>query len=172
MAKTARHARQHAEALAELFSDIREVTTEAMDALINHYEKKKYLRQSLQRLIERGIIDSNPTKYLLTKKGERFFETYRSRYPLPMPPKSWDGKWRIVSFDVPGEYRIERDQIRALLKEFNFYLLHKSVWISPSYLSQDFWKTLVEANLHPYCKVMLVEILEGDEDIRKRFHLS
>ena len=172
MAKTARGAREHIKVLSDLFSDVREVSAETMDALILYYKKKKYIKQSLRRLIRKGVIDPKPTKYLLTKKGDRFFEDYRPLGVLPAPPRSWDGKWRIISFDVPGEYRVERDQIRALLKEFNFYLLHKSVWISPSYLSQDFWKALIQENLHPYCKLMLVDILEGDEDLRKHFHLS
>ncbi|MDP3725451.1 MAG: hypothetical protein Q8R20_03225, partial [Nanoarchaeota archaeon] len=89
----------------------------------------------------------------------------------PATKEKWDGKWRIVSFDVPGGYRLERNMIRSLLKASHFYRLHKSVWASPSHLSQNLWKTLVRLGLHEYCKVMLVEILEGDEELRDHFRL-
>ena len=46
-------------------------------------------------------------------------------------PKKWDGKWRIVIFDIPEEQSFKRNLLRQKLKEFNFRLLQKSVFVSP-----------------------------------------
>ena len=46
-------------------------------------------------------------------------------------PKKWDGKWRIIIFDISELKRLYRDAFRGKLKELGFYPLQKSVWICP-----------------------------------------
>ena len=170
MAKTVRDTMKHIRALGEFFSNMGKVQKETLDYFAEQYEKKKYLKQSVKRMIERGIIHPEKNAYVLTKKGKKFFEK-KQIIPYPAPAKDWDGRWRVISFDVPGDYNIKREHLRCLLKEFHFYRIHKSVWVCPSHFSQHFWKEVVERGLHKYCKVMLVEILEGDEEARKHFKL-
>jgi len=43
----------------------------------------------------------------------------------------WDGKWRIVFFDLKNERNSERDAIRHMLQRSGFVFLQKSVWIYP-----------------------------------------
>ena len=170
MAKTSRDAYKHIQALSEFFSDANEVGTAVVESFINDHKKKKYLKQSLDRLINRGFLVADGRNFKLTKAGARFLNPYRNR--RPETKKKWDGKWRLVSFDVPGSYSSERDSIRRLLVEFDFYPLHKSVWISPNTASENFWKLLVDEDLDKYCKVMVVEIIEGDRELRKYFKLD
>jgi DNA-binding transcriptional regulator PaaX len=77
-----------------------------------------------------------------------------------------------VSFDVPNRYRNRRDVLRSSLKEAGFYQLQKSVWIAPYEMTKEFWKFVVTNGLHKYCKVMLIEVLEGDEGLRRHFKLA
>ena len=168
MAKTAGDAYKHMHSLGGLFGDADELSEVIINEFLKAHKKRKYLRQGLRRLIDRGIIEKKQSKYLLTKAGARFFKKYRE----PTPKKEWDGKWRLVSFDVPGEYNPKRDSLRYLLKEYGFLQLQKSVWICPNHIAQDFWEEVVKSDLADYCKVMLVEIIEGDEDFRKAFNLD
>lgn len=46
-------------------------------------------------------------------------------------PKRWDGKWRIVIFDISQFRLFFREAFRGKLKEMGFYPLQKSVWIYP-----------------------------------------
>ncbi len=46
-------------------------------------------------------------------------------------PKKWDGKWRIVIFDISQLKKVYRELFRSKLKELGFYQLQKSVWIVP-----------------------------------------
>lgn len=57
------------------------------------------------------------------------------------------------------------------MREFDFYPLHKSVWIRPNYLFDDFWRLLFEYDLHEYVKIMLVEVIEGDQEFKRYFKL-
>lgn len=52
----------------------------------------------------------------------------------------WDGKWRIVIFDIPEERRIIRNLFRRNLKKWGFKQLQKSVWISKS----NFYSKIVD----------------------------
>jgi DNA-binding transcriptional regulator PaaX len=46
-------------------------------------------------------------------------------------PKKWDGKWRLVIFDINELKRGHREAFRGKLKELGFRLLQKSVWVHP-----------------------------------------
>jgi len=46
-------------------------------------------------------------------------------------PKKWDGKWRLVIFDISQIKKLYREAFRGKLKELGFYPLQKSVWIYP-----------------------------------------
>ncbi len=88
---------------------------------------KSILSQALKRLRERGLIDfvSNEKLALrLTEKGKDLI----SWNSLNISSKKWDGKWRIVCFDIPEERRIARDLLRSKLKELGFVQWQKSLW--------------------------------------------
>lgn len=46
-------------------------------------------------------------------------------------PKKWDGKWRIITFDIPEKYKKARKAFQQKLKEMGCYPAQKSVWIHP-----------------------------------------
>jgi phenylacetic acid degradation operon negative regulatory protein len=141
-----------------------------LNAFFEKYEKRKYLKQSFKRMRRRGLIEQKNGFYQLSKKGILFLKRFVFRSPtFRSSANSWDGKWRLISFDVPLSHNHERNLLRTLLKEFNFYPLHKSVWICPNQMTEKFWKLIVDYELDKYCKVMLVEIVEGDEDLRNYF---
>jgi DNA-binding transcriptional regulator PaaX len=166
---TSTDARRHIREWTEFFRDAGEVSHAAVEEFIRSHRKQKHLKQSLRRLMARGFVRERKSKLELTREGIKFFKTRASR---PGKPMRWDGKWRLVSFDVPGGYSVVRDRIRALLGEFGFYRLHKSVWICPNSVAKDFWKWMVEEELDGYCKAMVVDIIEGDEELRRHFGIG
>ena len=46
-------------------------------------------------------------------------------------PRKWDGKYRLVIFDISQLKRIYRDAFRGKLRELGFIRLQKSVWLHP-----------------------------------------
>lgn len=152
-----------------MFAGGTEITREIFEEFLRTYRAKKYLKQSLSRLINGGFILKEGAFLKLTKEGENRLLKSTLKREVNM---SWDGKWRIISFDVPGGYSPERNKLRALLKHFNFYQLQKSVWVCPNSVAEKFWKLVIEENLQRYCKAMVVEIMEGDENLKKYFKLN
>ena len=51
--------------------------------------------------------------------------------------RSWDGKWRMVSFDLPEKHNASRVRLRRYLKDRGFGYLQNSLWISPDPLEKD-----------------------------------
>ena len=46
-------------------------------------------------------------------------------------PAQWDGKWRLVIFDVPEKDKKAREALRYKLKDLNFVRLQDSIWVTP-----------------------------------------
>ena len=108
----------------------------------------------------------------LTKEGEVEAGKYQINGMYIRKQKKWDGKWRVIIFDIPENRRIKRDLFRSKLKEMGFRQLQKSVWVCP-YPCQKEVKLLREffglrkKNL----MVLVVEKIENDEGLKKYFAL-
>lgn len=171
MAKTSRDAWRHYGAILDFFSMVEEVVSgEVFEEFICLRKEQKYLRQSFRRLLARGFIKKERGGWRLTKEGLRFSRR-RLKPASSRAAGMWDGKWRLVSFDVPVDRNDARDALRALLVEFDFFPLQKSVWVSPFAAEEEFIELVRGRDLWRYCKLMMVDILEGDETLREKFKL-
>lgn len=91
--------------------------------------KKSALSQAFKRLREMGLIDfvdDQQLIYRLTDKGlDKALWT-----KLILDKEKWDGKWRLVIFDIPEKRRTVREVLRARLKELGFKRWQQSLWVS------------------------------------------
>ncbi|MDP2930208.1 MAG: hypothetical protein Q8N56_01185 [bacterium] len=67
----------------------------------------------------------------LTAEGKKLAGKYQINDLTVEKPNKWDGKWRMVIFDIPNTSGLIRNVFRGKLREFGFYPLQKSVWIFP-----------------------------------------
>lgn len=65
----------------------------------------------------------------------------------------WDGKWRIVIFDIPEKHRHLRDAFRSRLKEFQFNKLQKSVWVGRKNVTKELRKFVEDVELSQWVKI-------------------
>jgi phenylacetic acid degradation operon negative regulatory protein len=61
--------------------------------------------------------------------------------------KKWDGKWRIVYYDIPEKDKNIRKQLREKLWELGFGMIQKSVYISPFDVAEDLREFLIAQGL-------------------------
>jgi DNA-binding transcriptional regulator PaaX len=131
---------------------------------------------ALARLVAHGYVawhEENGKKYArITSLGESFLIKFSEKPRSTSVPKKWDQKWRMVIFDVPERRRTARNQLRAMLASVGFVQLQGSVWVYP-YDSEDV-VTLIKTQFVLGREVLyaVVEELEGDTRLRKRFNLS
>jgi len=94
--------------------------------------RKGFLRQ-IQTLEAQEWIESREADtgrvYRLTNKG--LLKALGGRNPKECWNRGWDGKWRIVVFDLPERKRGLRNELRRQLRYAHFGCLQASVWVSP-----------------------------------------
>jgi phenylacetic acid degradation operon negative regulatory protein len=92
-----------------------------------------FLRQ-LQRLERQQLLERQPAGpgarlHRLTQTGR--LHALGGRDPVAQWKRKWDGRWRLVLFDVPESCRRARDKLRMHLHNRGFGYLQNSVWITP-----------------------------------------
>jgi phenylacetic acid degradation operon negative regulatory protein len=96
------------------------------------------------------------TTIRLTKAGQRKVLSYRADELAIKPQRHWDGKWRLIFFDIPEKKAVARNAFRDRLKELGFERVQYSVW-RHRYPCRDEIEFLV--NLYEIDRY--VELIEG-----------
>ena len=140
---------------------------------------KKYssiqLSQALYYLKKRKIINTKKlsngkTIIELTEKGRRRKLEYDFDRLKLSKTEYWDGKWRILMFDIPEPRRNARDALRNKLMDIGFIQFQKSVWLYP-YPCQDEIDFISEYfSIAQHTNLITVRI-ENDKPLRNRFKL-
>ena len=137
--------------------------------------KRLYYRigQARRRLEHKGLIRVHKGGAVLTEQGRKMVgKIIVTRYEIK-EPIFWDGKWRVVIFDVREKRRKVRNVLRVLLGNAGFKRLQDSVWIFP-YPCDEFVE-LVRAQLRSGVGEMLfftTEAFAGDTHLRHEFGLQ
>ena len=105
----------------------------------------------------------------LTPKGN--IEVLIKKAGITKTSNKWDGKWRIIIFDIPEISKDLRNHLRFLLKKNNFYKLQHSVFIHPHFLNREAIDYLKETGLMDYIRILRVDAIDDDTLLKKRFHL-
>lgn len=137
---------------------------------------KYHVNATIARLYKEGCVtlktQRGETFISLTEKGGKRLRLYETGLAATRAREKWDGKWRVVIFDVAEDIRSARDKLRASLQNFGFVYLQRSVWVFP-YECEDLISMLkTDQELWENVLYMVVEKIEGEERLRKQFRLS
>jgi phenylacetic acid degradation operon negative regulatory protein len=87
------------------------------------------------QLIESRRSQSEKRVYRLTPAGR--LQALGGRDPETRWSRNWDGRWRLVLFDVPVARNSHRKRLRRYLHERGFGCLQGSVWITPDPMEEE-----------------------------------
>lgn len=114
------------------------------------------LVQAIKRLREKGFIEFiNEEKLILKLTDEGF--NFQIKEKIKTSDDKWDGKWRLVVFDIPEKRRTARDLLRIRLKEWGFRQLQKSIWICKKDCTQVIRKFIADLGIGEW-----VIVIESD----------
>ncbi len=136
---------------------------------------KEALREEIRQLYRSNLIKTKENSdgsqtLILTKKGKLKALTYYFE-KMKIKTVKWDGKWRIVVFDIPEKLRRGRDALREKLKKLGFYELQKSVFVFP-YECQNEIEFIVEFfDLRRYVRFGVLELIDNELHLKKIFKL-
>lgn len=93
------------------------------------------VRQAVRRLQKKRmvrIINKNGNDVVeITEPGKKKVLEYNLGTIQLDRKKKWDGKWRIVMFDIPESKKRVRNAISFKIKDIGMYPIQKSVFVFP-----------------------------------------
>src|SRR3989344_8474311 len=135
-------------------------------------QRKQNIRKSLAKLIERGCVVTKDGKAHLTPKGEKLAALLGKGKLAPKKPKRWDGKWRVLIFDIPERRKGTREQTRRTLLSLGFKRLQDSVWVYPYDCEDLITLFKVDFKIGKDLLYMVVDNIEYDLPLRNHFGLK
>lgn len=132
-----------------------------------------YLRRTLMRLEKQKLVELDEKEGIqivkITDSGKRKILKFALDELAVEKPKIWDGKWRLVSYDIPGELHKLRAIFREYLKAWGFYPLHESVFLHayPCEKQVEFLREYL--GLGEYVRILKVSGIERDKQFRDYF---
>ena len=142
----------------------------------NRQQLYKRISQTVTRLEQKGLVvvsgGYGKRGVSLTAKGKALMEENEfDEYYIPQST-FWDGKWRVLMFDITEKRRSTRDRLRRMLQNAGFVRIQDSVWVYP-YPCDEF-VTLMRAHLRSgvgEVRSLVAEALESDRALRTHFKL-
>lgn len=111
-------------------------------------------RLRIQGVIEKSLDNEGKAVLVLTKLGKEYFEK----------EAEWDGKFRVVIWDIPEKNRRVRNLFRRKLKEWDFIILQKSVWVGKRNVTEKLKNLIAELDLGD-----LILVIESDDKSLERY---
>ncbi len=132
-------------------------------------------KNALGRLAKSGLItfeERDGKRYArITEVGKQVLEIESMRENSMQKPKKWDGRWRVVLFDIPERRRGVRNRLRVFMQEYGFVRLQDSVWIYPYDCEDLIALAKADFRIGVDALYMIVEQLERDKHLREHFGL-
>ncbi len=146
-----------------------EVPVERLVKILRSFnESEASVRTSLSRLKKEEFIESKKSgkkaSYSLTDLGKDTITL--KEYKLLMRERYWDGRWHIVTFDIPERFRYSRDALRKKLLFLGYGTLHTSVMISPYDKGEDVKETVSESGIEEYVEFFSAQY-KSDKNIKE-----
>ena len=133
--------------------------------------------QALKRLESRGLVDRKKSdkgwNVQLTSRGKILSTRLQAAQTIMIrKPRRWDGKWRVVIFDIWEKRKGVREKLRVLLVKAGFVRVQDSVWIQP-YPCEEFIVFIRnDLRLGSGILYLIAEGIEHDQKLRAHFKLK
>ena len=140
--------------------------------LVPAKRQKEIVKRSRERLVKAGLLEYKNGLLRLTAKGQKELHNLELKNFNLVKPKKWDGKWRIIIFDIKEDRKVLRDKVRRTLTSIGFMKLQDSVWIYPFDCEELVTLLKADFKIGKDLLYMIVDELEYDLPVRKFFGLS
>lgn len=119
----------------DLADQLGTISVELLQAAWTHWVGPMRLSRKLAQFSRRGWIETTApagaTDRIVRLTAAGRCQALGGRDPEACWNRTWDGRWRLVLFDVPESKRALRRTMRRSLRTMGFGYLQHSAWISP-----------------------------------------
>lgn len=123
-----------------------------------------------QGYVSVGLLD-NEKVYKITLRGQERLKAHQVAQDAISIPERWDGRWYLVTFDIPETKKVVRNQLILTLKKYGFVNYAKGLWLlpyNPSKLLQSLRKQL---GLKNEIRLIVAQTIDLDSKYQKHFGL-
>lgn len=113
-------------------------------------------RTILWRLTKKGLVEKKGKRYFLSKLGRKFLKKQTQLV------HEWDGKWRLVAFDIPEKLKPNRDWLRSQLCAADYRRLQKSLFVGKNPIKRELMEEILERDLYPYIRIMTMGEIDNE----------
>ncbi|MDO8610413.1 MAG: PaaX family transcriptional regulator C-terminal domain-containing protein [bacterium] len=114
---------------------------------------------------ENRAIQESPlqNKYRLTEKGlkELFLQFPFCRFLQ----EKWDGRWRIISYEIPEKKRELRDRFRREMQGWGLGPWHRSFWVTPHPVIENLRQLVSQKDEEKYIQAFEADHAFGDKEV-------
>lgn len=140
-----------------------------------HYFKRYEFHRTVKKLQKRGYISLTKTEkgwvLKLLKRGKQYAKQVDfEKLKLPRP-KKWDGKWRLLSFDIPEEFKSARNMLRSKLKSLGCHNIQRSLFAYPHDCRRELELVADHYKVSKYTLYAEVTYIDLDKELRKYYKL-
>lgn len=120
---------------------------------------------TLSTLLKEGFIESGERQnsYGLTEKG--FIELALQFPYVRYLKEKWDGKWRILSYEIPEKKRELRDKLRRQVAGWGLGPWHRSFWLTPHPIIGNLRELVSGKEEEKYVQAFESDHVFGDQEI-------
>ncbi|MBI4136162.1 MAG: CRISPR-associated endonuclease Cas2 [Candidatus Vogelbacteria bacterium] len=136
-----------------------------------------YIKSVVGRMADAGLVsfgknNEGQTTIRLTDKGRKELKRYGIGTKVISKPRRWDGKYRLIIFDIKEWKRNVRNELRNWLRQLGFLLLQRSVWVYPYECREVI--VLLKAHFKIGREVLYItaDEIENDRWLRQEFGLE
>jgi len=134
-----------------------------------------YLKRTIKRLEKQRVVEISEEKgkqiIKITDKG-RIKVLKNAIDDLKIEkPAFWDGKWWLVSYDLPEDMSNLRDGIRKYLLYLGFFPIHKSVYLHAYPCRKEIEFLREYFGIGEYIRIFKIEWFENDKALKEYFDL-
>ncbi|MBI2669984.1 MAG: hypothetical protein HYX20_02495 [Candidatus Yanofskybacteria bacterium] len=134
------------------------------------YASLDYLnRRGYVQILDRG---GGKLKVKITRMGEDRVKHFDPNSIRLQKQETWDGKWRVIIFDVPVNKNWNRQAFTNKLKELGFIMIQKSVWAYPYECYEEIMLLRKLYEIERFVTYFEAAEIEDERDWRGRFNLS
>ena len=133
-------------------------------------ERIKIVRK-LREMVRTGLLVKTSNGYVPGKKGREALNE-EEVWALTIPrQEKWDGRWRMVLYDVPVRKRRQRNALRMRLQELGLVMYQASVWVYPYPLEKPVRAIAEFYGISDCVLFAIAERLNGEKHLQTHFDL-
>ncbi|MDP2950940.1 MAG: hypothetical protein Q8N55_01000 [bacterium] len=133
----------------------------------DHKTEVNDIKKRIKAMQRQGLIfkDQERKNFSLTQQGKAMVDFIVERYQELNQP--WDGKFRIIIFDIPEKKKAWRAELRKELNLMQYVLLQRSVYVGKYPLAASFLEELNEAGISKNVFIFIAEQMDRQDEILK-----